>query len=100
METQKKWEICKVNGYITAVDPGRLYTTGSCKEYKRGELRIGMNLCKYNSDLPTVILTAIAEDHIVISMEGKIARVELGKSVETPRHGLSYAYSDATIRLL
>lgn len=96
---KKTWNVCQVNGYITASDPGRLNTSCSHKTYKRTELKRGMNLCAYDDDLPTVILKEIGEDCIVVNHDGGSHKVEIGKPVETPRKGLSYAWSDATISI-
>lgn len=96
---KKTWNVCQVNGYITASDPGRLNTSCSHKTHKKSELWIGMNLCAYDEYLPKVILKEIDDDYIVVNHEGGSHKVEIGKSVETPRKGLSYAWSDATISI-
>lgn len=96
---KKTWNVCQVNGYITASDPGRLNTSCSHKTYKKSELWIGMNLCAYDEYLPKVILKEIDDDYIGVNHEGGSHKVEIGKSVETPRKGLSYAWSDATISI-
>ena len=96
---KKTWNVCQVNGYITASDPGRLTTSCSHKTYKKSELWRGMNLCGYDEDLPKVILKEIGEDYIVVNNEGCSCKVEIGKHVETPRKGLSYAWSDASISI-
>ena len=96
---RKTWKVCEVKGYITAVDPGRLYTTGSHKSYMKHELYKGMNLCEYNDDLPVVRLKQVTDEYIVINTGGPDQKLVVGERIETPRHGLSYAYSDATIRL-
>ena len=67
---KKTWNVCQVNGYITASDPGRLNTSCSHKTHKKSELWIGMNLCAYDDDLPTVILKEIGEDCIVVNHDG------------------------------
>lgn len=96
---KKTWNVCQVNGYITASDPGLLNTSCSHKTHKKSELWIGMNLCAYDEYLPKVILKEIDDDYIVVNHEGGSHKVEIGKSVETPRKGLSYAWSDATISI-
>lgn len=98
-KSKKTWKVCEVLGYITAVDPGRLTTSSSDKKYRRDELYKGMNLCGYDDDLPKVKVKVITDEYIIIDMEGVEKKVMAGKLACTPRHGLSYAYSDAIIRL-
>ena len=93
------WTVCRVVGYITASDPGILSTTTLRKEYRRGELLVGMNLCDHCEDLPEVVVKSVRTDHIVVAYEGSVRRLNTGGSLQTPRIGLSYAYSEAHIEL-
>lgn len=96
---KKKWKVCEVHGYITAVDPGCLNTSSYNKTYMREEMKVGMDLCRYNKNLPDVILQTITDDYIIICAEGTNIKIEADGQGYTPKHGLSYAYSDATIKL-
>ena len=94
------WRVCRVVGYITACDPGILTTSDYPKEYDRVDLKVGMNLCGHCSDLPKVQLKAVGPDHIVVRCSGVTHRINTGDSLDTPRMGLSSAYSEATITLV
>ena len=102
MEKGKKaasWEICKVRGWITAVDSGHLSSECYPKEYKRNDLRKGMDLSSHNEYLPSVVVREIAEDHIVLFAGGQRHTIYTGESYTTPKKGLSYAYSEVDVSI-
>ncbi len=97
--TGPEWSVCRVSGYIVACDPGHQNLTPYPAEYKRKDLSVRMNLCSHCEHLPPVIVRAIEKDHIVINYFGCDHRLDTGKWLQTPRVGLSYAYSEAMISL-
>lgn len=96
---KKVWKICHVDGDITACDPGCLTTSVYTKIYQRKELKRGMNLTAYNEDLPPVKVREIGDDFLTVTFSGKQHKLTTGSRIQTPRKGLSYAYSEATIYL-
>ena len=95
---KKHWKTCNVNGWITASDPGQLTSTPYHRAYRREEIRRGMNLthCEY---LPEVRVAEVGPDFLVVAFSGRRHKILPGDHVDTPRKGLSYAYSEATIYL-
>lgn len=93
------WTVCRVVGHIMASDPGILSSTSLPKEYRREDLVVGMNLCEHCEDLPEVVVKSVRTDHIVVAYGGSVRRLDTGGSLQTPRIGLSYAYSEAHIEL-
>lgn len=98
-KSEKRWEYCYVTGYTVACDPGHQTLTPYPKTYKRSEMKPGMNLCAHCEYLPTVYLKEMGDDFIVIKTFGQQYTVCLGKSLDTPRKPLDYAYSEATISI-
>lgn len=98
MET-KHWNVCLINGYITACDPGQLTTSSYNKRYTRQELSRKMNLTGYCEHLPKIVVCEIGDDFLTVSISGQRHKVHTGGHVDTPRKGLSYAYSEATLYL-
>ncbi len=94
-----KWNICKVRGCVTAVDPGCLSSTPFPKDYQRKDVKVGMNLAHHESDLPAVVVRAVGEDYIKVYCQGQTATIYTGAFYRSPRKGLSYAYSDVDIKL-
>mgnify|MGYP003300612939 CR=1 FL=1 len=98
-----KWEICKVRGWISAVDPGCVSSECYPKVYNRDELWKGQNLSAHNEYLngylPSVVVKEIAEDHIVLFAGGQRHTIYTGETYTTPRKGLSYAYSEVDVRI-
>ena len=95
----KNWTICKVCGYVVACDPGIQNFSSYPRVIKRKDLKVGMNLCSHNEDLPVVTVRSIHEDHIVLNFFGSNHRLYAGDTIYTPHKGLSYAYSEANIKL-
>lgn len=93
------WNVCNINGWVTASDPGRLTSTPYHKVYRREEIRRGMNLTHYCEYLPQVKVAEIGPDFLVVAFSGRRYKLLPGEHVDTPRKGLSYAYSEATIYL-
>ena len=98
-----RWEVCKVRGWISAVDPGRVSSECYPKVYKRDELRKGQNLSAHNEYLneylPSVVVKEIAEDHIVLFVGGQRHTIYTGESYTTPKKGLNNAYSEVVVRI-
>ena len=102
MEKEKKaakWEMCKVRGWISAVDPGCVSSECYPKEYRRDELSKGLNLSSHNEYLPSVVVKEIGEDYIVLFAGGQRHTIYTGESYTTPKKGLSYAYSEVDVRI-
>ena len=97
--SEKRWEFCYVSGCIIACDPGIQNLSHYPKQYKRSEMRVGMNLCAHNEHLPVVTLKAMGENFIEVQFFGGIHKILTGQSKYTPRKGLDYAYSEATISI-
>lgn len=96
-----KWEFCEVIGYITVSDPGSNNFTTYYRKYRRDEIKPGMNLCAYNKDLPIVKVKSVNDEALVVTwMGGATHTLHLGDEAYTPKKGLSYAYSEAEIRLI
>ncbi|MBR5476853.1 MAG: hypothetical protein IKV19_00205 [Bacteroidaceae bacterium] len=95
----ERWEVCKVRGWISAVDPGCVSSECYPKVYNRDELWKGQNLSAHNEYLPSVVLKEIAEDHIVLFAGGQRHTIYTGETYTTPRKGLSYAYSEVDVRI-
>lgn len=93
------WETCRVSGYIVACDPGHQNLSHDPKVYRKDQLKVGMNLCDYNEHLPVVRVRQICDDRLVVQAEGVTLDVRPDKNGYTPKKGLSYAYSDATISI-
>ena len=91
------WKVCNINGWVTACDPGRLTSTPYHKSYRREELSRGMNLTAYCEDLPDVKVREIGTDFLTVAFSGRQHKIPTGGHIDTPRKGLSYAYSEATI---
>ena len=98
-KTVRRWEVCKVRGWISAMDPGRVSSECYPKVYKRDELRKGQNISSHNEHLPSVVVEEIAEDHIVLFTGGQRHTIYTGETYTTPRKGLSYAYSEVDVRI-
>ena len=102
MEEDKKaerWERCTVNGWITACDPGRQTTSGYHRTYNREEVTEGMNLCYYEGNLPSVYVKEIADDHIVVHVDGAERLIYTCGRYSSDRKGLNYAYSEVDVFL-
>ena len=95
----KVWSECRVSGTITACDPGRNTCSGSSRSYKREDLMVGMNLCRYDDSLPEVIVRSIGLDSLMVKIEGRSYTVTTGGRIESDRKPLSYAYSEVSITL-
>lgn len=95
----KVWNECRVAGTITACDPGRLTCSGSSRSYSRDELSVGMNLCAFDDNLPSAVVRSVGFDNITVRIEGRTYKVTTGGRVDSPRKGLSYAYSEVSIYL-
>lgn len=93
------WDTCYVSGTITACDPGCNHSTHFPKSYRRDEIKIGKNLCSYNSYLPAVTVQAIHDDHIVVGSMGARKELYPGQHFFSPKKGLSYAYSEAIVSI-
>lgn len=98
MET-KSWTKCHIDGYIVACDPGNNNLSYYPADYTRGELKVGMNLCAHDKDLPKVIVKKIADNSIVVRCSNSNHTITIGEEFYSPRKGLSYAYSEAIISL-
>ena len=102
MENEKKaerWEKCTVNGWITACDPGRNRTSGYHRTYKREEIETGMNLCRYEDNLPSAVVNEIADDYIVVHVDGAKRTIYTGGRYSSNKKGLNYAYSEVDVYL-
>lgn len=95
----KEWNICHISGDIAACDPGCNSYSHYPKSYQREELKVGMNLCRYNENLPTISVTKIMPEYIEVTCSGKEYKLSIGDKLKTPKKGLSYAYSEAEVWL-
>ncbi len=102
MEKEQKnvrWEKCTVNGWITACDPGCNRTSGYHRTYKREEINEGMDLCYYEGNLPSVVVKEIADDYIVVHVDGAKRTIYTGGYYSSNKKGLNYAYSEVDVYL-
>lgn len=95
----KEWRVCHISGDITSCDPGCNRSFSYPKSYQREELKVGMNLCRYNEDLPTITVTKIMPEYIEVTCSGREYKLSIGDKLRTPKKGLSYAYSEADVWL-
>ena len=101
MSEQKgvKWEICRVLGSVTSVNSGFLSSLPSTRVLKCREVKTGMNLASHDSDLPAVIVKGIGEDYLVVHLCSETKTLYTGGFYRSLRKGLSYAFSNVSIRL-
>ena len=95
----KEWSKCHVSGSVTTCDPGQTRDYIYPKSYSREEITINKDICGHHEHLPCVVVKEIGPDFIEIEFSGKRHKLTIGKRVETPKKGLSYAYSQAIISL-
>lgn len=94
-----KWECCRVCGSVDCVNSGFVSSDSYLKQYRRRELKVGMNIAGHCSDLPVVKVIGISDDSLTVTSEGVTKTIYTGGFYRSPRKGLSYAYSDVTIKL-
>lgn len=94
-----KWTECHVSGYTVACDPGCNTITPYPKTYKREELKKGTNITAHCEYLPKIVVGAIGEDFIELKCGPRKTVLYTGGYYESPRHPLSYAYSEVSVRL-
>lgn len=94
-----EWSVCRISGYTVACDPGCQTITPYPKEYTREQIKVGMNLTSYCSYLPSVKVKEVGSNFLTLQCYGKNTTLLTGSYIDTPRHPLDYAYSEATIHL-
>ena len=58
-----------------------------------------MNLCCYKDNLPSVYVEEIADDHIVVHVDGAKRTIYTGGGYSSNKKGLNYAYSEVDVYL-